>query len=232
MPTSNMNDWELLQDFVSQRSDAAFQTLVDRYVDLVYTAALRQVRDRHLAQDVCQAVFLILTKNAGKLPPKVVLAGWLFRTTRFVAARAVRTEQRRRLREECAAAMKEQFNSASNDPWAEIEPFLDEAIARLSESDRNAVLQRFFARKTFKDLATTMGTTEEGARKRVGRAVEKLHDFFTRKGVGISTGILGTFLTERCVSAAPIGLAKTIGEVLGNLGSTVPPTILTLEQFK
>ena len=106
MTTPNLNDWELLRSYALEDSERAFDLLMERYLGLVYSAALRQVRDTHLAEEVCQAVFVILARKADGLPRNVVLAGWLFRTTRFVAARAVRTEERRRCREREAVEMQ------------------------------------------------------------------------------------------------------------------------------
>src|SRR5438093_2126468 len=117
METPNKNDWELLQAYALDHSERAFDLLAGRYLDLVYSAAVRQVRDAHLAEEVCQAVFVILARKAAKLPRAVVLAGWLFRTTRFVAARAVRTEERRRGHEREAAEM--QIDAGSQPRWSE-----------------------------------------------------------------------------------------------------------------
>src|SRR5213083_2917096 len=111
METAHKNDWELLQAYALDHAERAFDLLVERYLDLVYSAALRQVRDAQLAEEVCQAVFVVLARKASQLPRNVVLAGWLFRTTRFVAARAVRTEERRRWRERKAAEMQPQIQS-------------------------------------------------------------------------------------------------------------------------
>src|SRR5436190_890789 len=90
-----MDDWQLLQNYVERDSETAFRTLVNRYVNLVYSVAVRYVRDAQLAEEVAQAVFILLARKARGFRPGVMLSGWLFRTTRFVASRAVRAEQRR-----------------------------------------------------------------------------------------------------------------------------------------
>src|SRR5207237_3221104 len=131
MTTPNLNDWELLRSYALEDSERAFDLLMERYLGLVYSAAVRQVRDTHLAEEVCQAVFVILARKAGRLPRAVVLPGWLFRTTRFVAARAVRTEERRRGHEREAAEM--QMNSGSEPKWNEVESLLDEALTVWAE---------------------------------------------------------------------------------------------------
>src|SRR2546421_413483 len=148
MLTPNMIDWELLQAYGVDHSERAFDQLVERYLDLVYSAALRQVRDAHLAEEVCQGVFVILARKAGKLPRSVVLAGWLFRTTRYVAAKAVRTEERRRWRERGAAEM--QTHTQSEPDWQEGEPLLNEAIPPLANKDRDARFLRYFLRKSLR----------------------------------------------------------------------------------
>src|SRR5437867_766086 len=145
MPVPTMNDWELLQAYAARRSERAFEVLVSRYLALVYSSALRQVRDPHLAEEVSQAVFVILSRKAGRISRSTLLPGWLFRTTRFVAAKAVRGELRRQWRERKAVEM--QPDTPSAEKWNNLEPMLDEAIAHLSAKDRDAVLLRYFQGK-------------------------------------------------------------------------------------
>jgi len=137
-----MDDLALLREYALHKSETAFETIVSRYADLVYAAARRQVRDPSLAEEVTQAVFILLAQKAGRLASSTLLPGWLYSATWFTARRALRNEQLRHQREGEAAmhALTDQSNTHSN--WDEIAPVLDEAMMRLSERDRNAILLR------------------------------------------------------------------------------------------
>src|SRR4029078_6610458 len=175
-----MDDWQLIQDYVAWNSETAFRTLVDRHLNLVYAVALRQVRDPHLADEVAQAVFILLARKARALRPGTVVPGWLFRTTRFVASRAVRAENRRLEREKEAFAMQQL--ATPDDAWKRMAPAIDDALESLGETDRNAVLLRFFNEKSFRETGVALGASEEAAKKRVTRALEKLRTFFASRG--------------------------------------------------
>src|SRR2546427_4785737 len=154
-----MDDLELLHEYAASQSEQAFATLVGRHVNLVYSAALRQVRDPHLAEEVTQTVFIRLARKAGTIHSGVILSGWLFRTTRFVASEVVRMEGRRRHRE--PKAMETVIESRGDSPWEQIAPLLDEAMAGLSETDRNAMLLRFFEKKSLKEIGLALGMDDE-----------------------------------------------------------------------
>src|SRR6266550_5506040 len=171
-----MDDWQLLQNYVERESETAFRTLANRYVNLVFSVALRQVRDAQLAEEVAQAVFILLARKARGFRQDVVLSGWLFRTTRFVASRAVRAEQRRQRREQEAFAMQQL--TTADDAWKRVSPALDEALEHLGETERNAVLLRFFNDRNHRETAAALGISEEAAKKRVTRGLDKLRDFF------------------------------------------------------
>ena len=208
---SNATDWELLQAWVSRHDESAFAELVHRYLGMVYAAARRQVGRDSLAEDVTQAVFLLLARKAHSLNEKVVLAGWLFRSTRYVAARSLRAE-RRRTHHELAAAMDskpEELPSAS-DRWKEIEPQLDEALSALTSVERDAIVLRFFLGKPLSEVGAQLGITEQAAKKRVSRAVDRLRSFLARHGVALTVTTLLTLLTQLPVSGAPPGLAGTV----------------------
>ena len=206
-----MDDWELLQDYAKHRSETAFAELVQRHLNWVYSAAWRQVRDPHLAKDVTQAVFVLLARKAGHLRRGTIVSGWLFRTTRFVAARALRTESRRRAREQTAFAMSSTISSDDNEIlWNQLTPHLDEAVGMLSETDRTAILLRFYEKKSLREVGDRVGLSEEAAKKRVTRAVEKLRASMTRRGVVLGGAGLIAVLAENTVQAAPATLASGI----------------------
>ena len=209
---SEPSDQDLVRAYVEAGSDSAFQRLVLRYVDLVHSVALRLVRDPHLAEDVSQAVFLTLANDAKRLSHKlasgVPLSGWLHLTTRNLAIKTVRTESRRRSRERIAATME---SSTSTEPvWEQLAPHLDEALASLPEPDRHALLLRFFEKRTAREIGSRLGWSEDGAQKRVTRALEKLRQQFRTAGVGVSVAGLIAALGAHAVHAAPVGLGAKI----------------------
>src|ERR1043166_8085282 len=133
-------DLELLQRYVRYNAEEAFAEVVRRHVDLVHSAALRQVRSPELAEEVAQAAFLKLAHHAPRLAPNTILTAWLYQVTRREAIDVGRRETRRRLREQVALEMNA-INADASD-WRQIEPILDEAMEVLDEADRVAVLDR------------------------------------------------------------------------------------------
>jgi len=207
---NSVTDQQLLRDYTERRSETAFAELVHRHVDFVYSSALRMVHDAHLAEDVTQDVFVALAQNARKLAGRAVLSGWLHRTARNLAANAVRSDVRRRVREQKAATMHELLSPAPGDSWENVAPQLDAALGELSESDRDAVLLRYFERKSAQEMAHILGLSDEAAQKRVNRAVERLRDHFSKRNVAIGTSGLAVVISANAVQAAPVGLATTI----------------------
>jgi RNA polymerase sigma factor (sigma-70 family) len=193
----------LLAEYLTNGSEIAFRELVERYTDLVYSTALRLVDgDIHRAEDVTQTVFVDLARLARKFPPEIMLGGWLHRHTCFVAAEALRTERRRQARERQAVEMNT-LEDHSEANFAQVAPVLDEAINQLPPEDQSAIVLRFFERLDFPSVGEALGSTEEAARKRVNRALDKLHDLLTARGVTLSAAALGTALAARAVEAAP-----------------------------
>lgn len=225
--TSAMNDQELIQAFVEHHSEAAFAELVHRHIGFVYASALRQVQKPDLAADVAQAVFLLLARKAPGLRREVVLSGWLFRSTRFVAARAVRAELRRQHREQEAAVMNLQNQISNPEETLEhnVGPHLDDAMAALPEADRRAVLLRFFENKRMREVGERLGLGEDAAKKRVTRAVDKLRAFLAGRGVTLSSVALGTLLFEFQSHAAPVGLATVICAAAGTGAAATSVTV-------
>ncbi len=200
---------KLLAEYVGNGSEAAFRELVSRYVDLVYSTALRLVNgDAHRAQDVTQTVFIDLARQASKLSSDSMLGGWLHRDTCFVASKMMRGEQRRQLRERQAAEMNAINNDETN--LDQIAPVLDDAIDGLAETDRQAILLRFYERMDLRSVGEALGSSENAAQKRVSRALEELRSALGRRGVTLSVVALGTALGAGVVKAAPAGLAAGI----------------------
>ena len=207
---NSLTDPQLLRDYTERRSEAAFAELVRRHVDLVYSAATRMVRDSHLAEDVTQGVFVALAQNARPLAEHPVLSGWLHRTTQNIAANIVRTDVRRRVREQEAVAMNELLAAEPEARWDNIAPQLDAALGELTEPDRDAVWLRYFERKSAREMAQLLGVSEEAAQKRVSRAVEHLRELFAQRGVKVGAGGLAVVISANAVQAAPVGLAVIV----------------------
>ena len=195
-------------------SRAALGEIARRYAGFVYHSALRNLRDPHVAADVTQAVFLILSSKAARLSPRTVLHAWLFTTTRYAAANARKLQARRAHHEQVAAAMRqetiESHPAEANDADAHVAALLDEALADLRETDRTAVLLSYFGGHTFAQVGARIGKSEEAARKRVGRAVDKMRAFFARRGVEVGSAALLFAMRSRADAAAPEQVIRAI----------------------
>jgi len=200
----------LIQEYVKSGSESAFGELVRRYIDLVFSVALRRVAgDAHLAQDVTQIVFCDLARKASRLPADVMLGGWLHRYTGFVAGNILRSERRRHSRERQAVEMN--LNDEAADTfWQQLAPVLDEAIDGLEVADRDAVIMRYFEHRDLRAIGVAMGVSENTAQKRVSRAVDKLREMIGHKGVAMTVTLLVGVLAARSVAAAPAGLAAGV----------------------
>lgn len=237
------SDAELLGRYARTRSEDAFAELVQRHVNLVYSAALRQVGgDAHLAQDVAQTVFTDLARKAGSLARRESLTGWLYTSAHFAAAKIARTENRRRDREE--RFMREPANEPPPDAscaealaevaWERIRPALDGAMHELRETDREAILLRYFENRQFAEVGEKIGLSENAARMRVERALEKLRDILTKRGITTATA-LASMISANAVQLAPANLAATLTTTsiaAAGTGSITLLKILTATQLK
>ena len=222
------DDMALVREYTASQSEPAFETLVSRHINLVYSAALRQVRDAHLAEEISQAVFVILARKAGSLGSKTILSGWLYHTARFAAADALKT-QRRRQRREQEACMQSTFDDHPMDAaWQELSPLLDEAMAQLRDKDRDALVLRYFENKSLREVGDALGLQERAAQKRVARGLEKLHAFFARRGIASTTAIIAGAVSANSIQAAPVALTKSITAVAVTKGAAVSGSTLTL----
>ena len=209
-------DNELLAEFARTESESAFSTLVARHVNLVYATAMRFSRNPHHAEEITQAVFIILARRAGSLGREVILSGWLYQTARLTSANFLKGEIRRRRREQ-EAYMQSTLNETGPENWERIAPFLDEAMGNLAETDRDAVVLRFFQNKSTREVAGVLRLNEAAAHKRVIRALEKLRKLLSKRGVTLTSATIAGLICANSVQAAPPELVNRMAALaLGN----------------
>ena len=209
-----LDDMALVREYAASQSEPAFAQLVARHLNFVYSSALRRTGDATLAGDVAQAVFIILARKAGSLGAGTVLTGWLYRTTQFAAADALKQRRRRQQREQ-EAFMQSNLNSGGDtssqqEIWKQIAPVLEAALDQLNARDRDAVLLRFFENKKLAEVGAALGVSEDGARVRVNRALEKLRQLFAKRGVDSTADAITSSIAAHSIQVAPAALAGAV----------------------
>jgi RNA polymerase sigma factor (sigma-70 family) len=230
------DDWGLLAAYATGRDEQAFAALVRRHVNLVYCAAARRVGDRHLAEDVTQAVFLILANKAKSMRHDGPLSAWLLTTVRYAAANALKMESRRHKHESRAAHAAGACSANPTDVlvWQEVARQLDDEVLRLPSVDRRAVLLRYFENRPIVDIAADLNVSEGAAKQRLSRAMDKLRKRLDRRGVAgvasMGSAGLASLLASHIVTAAPIGLTNTACAAACGLaaGATTASTAITI----
>ena len=221
------DDMELVRQYAANQSESAFAALVSRHANLVYSAALRRTGNPQLAEEITQAVFIILARKAGSLNENTIISGWLYRTACYVSGHAFKQELRRQQREQ-ESYMQSLSNQTESEVWPQIMPLLEEAMLRLGQTDRDALVLHFFEGRNLKEVGTILGASEGATKMRVNRAVEKLRLFFTKRGVVVPAAALTAAMAANSVQAAPTALAKTATAIAIAKGATASGSTLTL----
>ena len=224
MPESD--DITRLKQYV-EGDESAFAVLVERYVHLVYSTALRQAGNPSHAEEITQAVFIILAQKAKSLGPRTILSGWLYQAARLAAANFLRSEIRRQKREQ-EAYMESLLNEPTPNLWQQIAPLLDDAMGHLSENDRNVVVLRFFQNQSAAEIGDALGIDSAAAQKRITRAVGRLRKFFAKRSVTHSMELITGAISANSIQAAPVALAKSVTAMAMTKSAAASGSTLTL----
>lgn len=224
----DVSDMDLMQEFADHHSESAFTELVQRHINLVYSVALRYVGNSQDAQDVTQAVFIILAKKITSLRQRTTLTGWLYETTRFASSQLLRSRKRQQARD-IEAFMQSTLNEPEAESvWRLLAPHLEGAMSDLGERDRTLLVLRFYESKSGAEAAALLGIRVDAAQKRTARALEKLRKFLTKRGVTLTAAAIAGVVSANSVQAAPVGLAKSISAVAIAKGVAASGSTLTL----
>ncbi|MFN0129997.1 MAG: RNA polymerase sigma factor [Verrucomicrobiales bacterium] len=233
-----ITDAQLLREFATSRDQRAFGELVARHKDMVFSTALRRTGRPDLSADIAQQVFLALATKAAWLSTRASVGGWLYKSTLLETVRRQRDEARRHARERRYAEEEMKLHppdeaSSPDDEEAQrakdLLPHLDDALSDLPTPDREAIMLRFMRGLSLRDTGAALGTTEEAARKRVSRALEKLSATFQRRGVTATAAVLASTVLPRAIDAAPAHLGTTLAGVGATAPTTGPAGVLFLK---
>ena len=226
-----ISDWALLRSYVECGDEAAFAQVVAAHIDLVYSAALRQTRNAALAEDVTQAVFLLLARKASTFDSSTILPAWLHQAARFTAINLLRREARRKHHERKAAEMAatRAMSLGVDESWEQMAPALDEGLGRLSAPERAAVVLRYFQNQSLAETGAALGITAEAAGMRLSRAMKKLRAFLGGSRTKMGSLELGAVLSMKAMQHAPAGLAQSATNLaMQVLHGTVPAAMSEL----
>jgi len=217
-----LDDDTLLTRYARDGSDAAFGQLVARHLSLVYSTCLRETGSPSLAEDAAQVVFLLLARKAKTLHAAPSLAGWLFNAARFVAKDVRKQEARRQRREQTVMQEMTQRQETPALEWGRVEPLLNDALAALKPQEREAVLLRFIEGHSLAETGAALALSEDAARMRVSRAVEKMRRYLTSHGVPVTSLILTGLLASEAARPVPAHAAAAIMGGMSQAISTGP----------
>lgn len=221
------DDMALVRQYAASHSESAFEALVSRYTNLVYSAAFRRTGNSQLAEEITQAVFVILAQKAASLHKRTILSGWLYRAACYVSGHAIKQELRRQRREQ-EAYMQSLSDEGGTEVWSQITPLLEDAMMRLGQAERDALVLRFFEGHSLKEVGAALGASEAATKMRVARALEKLRVHLSRAGVHSTAETIAGAITANAVIVAPAMLAKTATAVALVKGATASVSISTL----
>ncbi len=226
-----MQDNALLTEYAQNSSEAAFAQLFARHLPLVYRTCRRELGTDTLAEDAAQVVFLLLARNAQKLHERQSLAGWLYQTAVFVAKDARKQEARRIRREEAVMQETIRTQTASTPEWDTVEPLLNAALSALKPADRDAVLLRFLEGHTLAETGDLLGISEDAARMRCARALDKLRRYLAAHGAAVTGVVLAVLLTTEAARPLSADAASAVTQAtLQALTNGPAPNVLLISK--
>lgn len=218
------SDFEWLQQFARAGNQSAFRDLVRRHIDLVFATALRKVGDPGGAEEISQNVFSVLARKAWQFAPDDSLPAWLHKTALLESQAWLRGEMRRRRREQTAADLGTTMKTPDEQPaFRALVPLLDEALMSLREKDREVLLLRYYESQSLKEVGTALGVSDDTAQKRVKTALEKLSQFFQRRGFKSATVAATTAVLQNTASSAT---TATVSVVFNTALQAAPPAFV------